>query len=79
LLAVFDVDTRKCDEIGIASCANRANTPFVKVQTCFLGASCSNRDAAVAIRAVAEATLLGGHHGEEGQEGEEGEEGYEEA
>jgi len=82
LLALFDVDTRKRDEIGVAPCANRANTRFLKGQTYFLDASCSNRDAAVAIRAIAEATLLGGHHGEEGeegQEGQEGEEGHEEA
>ncbi len=57
------------------------NTPFVKVKPCFSCSSCSNRDAAVAIRVAAKATLLGGQHGEEGKEGEEGneEEGNEEA
>ena len=39
------------------------NTPFLKVKPCFFVCPCSNRDAAVAIRALAEATLLGGQHG----------------
>ena len=39
------------------------NTPFLKVKPCFFVRPCSNRDAALAIRAGAEATLLGGQHG----------------
>ena len=51
---------------GVFARADRvcdANTPFLKVKPCFFVRPCSNRDAAVAIRAVAEATLLGGQHG----------------
>ena len=51
------------EDFAFADRVYRANTPFLKVKPCFFVRPCSNRDAALAIRAGAEATLLGGQHG----------------